>query len=176
MMGEDTESSERNERNDSILSPYYLSAMAHYRFVTEWQFPYQLVPVWDLVYHMDQWPAWWKYVKRVEKIREGNPDEIGSVRKITWSTALPYSITFDSELTHLELHRRIEGKASGDLTGTGIWTFSSNNQGTLVRYEWSVMTTRKWMQLLDPLLRPIFAWNHDKVMAAGYEGIVQKMS
>jgi hypothetical protein len=125
---------------------------------------------------MDQWPGWWKYVKHVEKIREGDANEIGSVRRITWSTALPYTITFDSELTHLAFHERIEGKALGDLTGTGIWTFASNNGGTLVRYDWSVTTTRKWMTLFDPLLRPLFRWNHDKVMAAGYTGLLHQLA
>ena len=47
---------------------------------------------------MDQWPEWWKYVRSVEKIKNGTENEIGSVRRITWATALPYSLVFNSEL------------------------------------------------------------------------------
>ena len=38
-------------------------------------------------------------------------------------------------------------------------------------YEWNVATTKAWMNLLAPLARPVFEWNHDWVMARGGEGI-----
>ena len=42
---------------------------------------------------------------------------------------------------------------------------------TAVVYEWNVATTKRWMNLLAPLARPVFAWNHDWVMGNGAEGI-----
>ena len=38
-------------------------------------------------------------------------------------------------------------------------------------YEWNVATTKAWMNLLAPVARPVFEWNHDWVMARGGEGI-----
>ena len=125
---------------------------------------------------MDHWPEWWKYVKKVEKVRDGGTDEIGSVRRITWTTALPYSLTFDSELTHLEFPKKMEGRAFGDLTGTGIWTFTSDHTGTNVRYDWNVKVTKAWMKILEPVLKPIYKWNHDMVMKAGLEGLKKRLS
>ena len=149
--------------------------MAEYNFTTHWHFDHPLAEVWDTIRSMDHWPEWWKYVRRVEKIREGGEDEIGSVRRIQWSTALPYTITFDSELTGLLYHQRMEGRAFGDLTGFGIWTFKQNGSGTNVRYDWKVNITKPWMKFLEPVLKPLFKWNHDKVMQAGYKGLAEKL-
>ena len=38
---------------------------------------------------------------------------------------------------------------------------------TAVVYEWNVSTTKPWMNLLAPIARPLFAWNHDWVMRNG---------
>jgi hypothetical protein len=42
---------------------------------------------------------------------------------------------------------------------------------TAVLYEWNVATTRVWMNLVAPIARPVFEWNHDWVMSRGAEGI-----
>jgi len=150
--------------------------MSEYNFTTQWYFNHPVERVWEEIRLMDHWPEWWKYVRHVEKIRDGSKDEIGSVRRIQWSTALPYKITFDSELIALDYPRRMEGKAFGDLTGTGVWTFEPNAKGTHVRYDWKVKITKKWMNALEPILKPVYKWNHDKVMKSGYEGLVQRLA
>lgn len=149
--------------------------MTHYDFVTFWEFEAPLERVWKEIRDLDAWPAWWPYVKSVSMVRQGNAEDIGSVRRIVWTTALPYKISFDTELIAIEHLQRIEGKATGDLTGIGIWTFRKEDQNTLVRYDWSVRTTSKWMNLLAPIARPLFKWNHDKVMAGGYSGLKKRL-
>ncbi len=150
--------------------------MSNYRFTTTWHFDHPVEQVWDEIRQMDRWPEWWKYVRSVVKISQGNDQEIGSVRRITWGTALPYSLTFDSELISLDHLKRMEGRAFGDLTGIGIWYFEPRGAGTYVRYEWSVSISKSWMNLFEPLLKPIYKWNHDQVMKAGYEGLCQRLS
>jgi hypothetical protein len=44
---------------------------------------------------------------------------------------------------------------------------------TRVRYEWIVAVTRPWMRLAAPLLRPVFAWNHNTVMRWGEDGLAR---
>jgi len=150
--------------------------MSEYNFTTQWYFKHPVERVWEEIRLMDHWPEWWKYVRNVEKIKNGRQDEIGSVRRIQWSTALPYKITFDSELVVMDYPKRMEGKAFGDLTGTGIWTFEQNGSGTYVRYNWKVSITKKWMNIFEPILKPIYKWNHDKVMQAGYEGLEKRLA
>jgi hypothetical protein len=149
--------------------------MSQYTFVTHWKFNAPVEKVWNEIRDMDSWPLWWKYVKKVELIRSGDANDIGSVRRIYWSTALPYKLSFDLELLSIDQHKRIEGKAFGDLAGLGIWTFETKGDLTLVRYDWIVSTTKKWMNIFAPVARPLFSWNHDKVMQAGYDGLMTRL-
>ena len=150
--------------------------MSQYSFVTHWKFKAPLEQVWKEIRDMDSWPEWWKYVRDVQLIKKGDANDLGSIRRIFWTTALPYKLSFDLELVALDHHRRIEGKAFGDLSGLGIWTFESQGDMTYVRYDWSVSTTKKWMNLFAPIARPLFSWNHDKVMDAGYEGLLSRLN
>ena len=77
---------------------------------------------------MDQWPDWWKYVKKVEYIKTGVNGDIGSIRRIKWGTALPYSLSFNTELLAVDTYKRIQGSVFGELEGKGIWTFTSRDQ------------------------------------------------
>ncbi|HKQ32652.1 MAG TPA: polyketide cyclase, partial [Thermodesulfobacteriota bacterium] len=43
------------------------------------------------------------------------------------------------------------------------------------RYDWQVETTKPWMNLIAPLARPIFKWNHDVVMKWGAEGLARRL-
>jgi hypothetical protein len=59
----------------------------------------------------------------------------------------------------------------GELAGFGRWRLYEDDGVTAVLYEWNVHTARAWMNLLAPIARPVFAWNHNWVMARGGEGI-----
>jgi hypothetical protein len=64
--------------------------------------------------------------------------------------------------------------AVGDLTGNGRWRLAAEGSTTRVRYDWTVFTTKRWMNALAPLLEPAFRWNHHQVMAeegAGWRNI-----
>jgi hypothetical protein len=149
--------------------------MADYNFVTLWRFRAPLAAVWDSVYRSEEWPAWWRGVERVEVLEEGDANHVGGVRRYTWKSRLPYRLSFDMRVVRVEPLSLIEGEAFGELTGRGLWTFSSAGGATDVRYDWSVETTRPWMNLLAPLARPLFKWNHDVVMAWGAEGLARRL-
>ena len=149
--------------------------MAKYEFVTIWRFKSPLAPVWEMIYNSDRWPVWWKGVERVERLKEGDENSIGSIHRYTWKSKLPYRLTFDMELTRVEQMSIIEGKALGELSGKGLWQLSSEGEVTTVRYDWQVETTKAWMNLLTPVARPFFKWNHDVVMRWGAEGLARKL-
>jgi hypothetical protein len=79
------------------------------------------------------------------------------------------------ELTRVVPMSIIEGKALGELAGKGLWQLSSEGDVTMARYDWQVETTKRWMNLLTPIARPIFKWNHDVVMRWGAEGLAKKL-
>jgi uncharacterized protein YndB with AHSA1/START domain len=147
--------------------------VAVYRFVTDWQIRASIDDVWEAILKSEKWPEWWKGVVSVTELRPGRDDGVGGVRRYVWKSALPYTLAFDMEVARVEKPHLLEGRASGELEGTGLWELSEADGVTSVRYTWSVRTTRAWMNLLSPIARPIFAWNHDYVMKRGAEGLAR---
>ena len=149
--------------------------MADYSFVTRWRFRAPLEPVWDSIYHSEEWPAWWRGVESVERVEEGDDRGVGALQLYTWRSKLPYRLAFYMRLTRVEPMSLIEGEAAGELSGTGVWRFSDEGNSTRVRYDWNVRTTKPWMNLLAPVARPLFKWNHDVVMGWGAEGLARRL-
>lgn len=149
--------------------------MANYEFVTIWRVQAPLPKVWDLIYHSENWPEWWRGVEKVEKLEEGDHNHIGAVHRYTWKSKLPYRLVFAMKTTRIEPMSLIEGRAIGELQGQGRWQLSSDGQTTTVHYDWKVATTKGWMNLLAPIARPIFRWNHDVVMGWGGEGLANRL-
>ncbi len=149
--------------------------MSDYEFVTIWRFHAPLQGVWNEIYHSENWPQWWKGVESVVELRKGDENSIGSLRRYTWKSALPYRLTFDMQTTRVEKLLLIEGTAAGELSGTGVWQFSQAEGLTVVRYDWNVRATKRWMNLLAPFARPLFSWNHDVVMRWGAESLAKRL-
>ncbi len=149
--------------------------MTRYRFVTSWIVDAPLDRVFEALVRVEEWPAWWRGVQRVEQLRAGDERGIGTVHRFRFRSRLPYSLVFDVRTTDVEAPLRLTGDASGELEGTGAWTLRDGDGRTHVRYVWEVRTTRWWMNLLAPLARPVFAWNHDLVMDWGRVGLGRKL-
>ena len=82
----------------------------------------------------------------------------------------PYPVRFETRITTIERPFLIEAEAEGELAGTGRWRFF-DGRDTAVTYEWNVRTTRPWMNVLTPVARPVFRWNHNVVMHQGGRGL-----
>ena len=149
--------------------------MAKYRFVTIWDVTAPIESVWNEIYHSEFWPNWWKGVESVVELKQGDKDGIDSVRRYTWKSLLPYKLTFDMRTVCVEPLSIIEAVATGELEGKGLWQFSVDQTGTVARYDWEVETTKLWMNILSPLARPLFKWNHDVVMGWGAEGLRKRL-
>jgi len=149
-------------------------AAAQFHLVTDWSFEAPVEPVWQALMAPEEWPAWWRAVAKVERLAAGDANGVGAVCRITWRTALPYTLAFAMRVTKVEPMTLIEGRAEGELAGLGRWTLRPDGARTHVRYDWIVEVTKPWMRLGAQLLLPVFAWNHGKVMGWGYEGLTRK--
>jgi uncharacterized protein YndB with AHSA1/START domain len=149
--------------------------MRDYSFVTRWRAQAPVEKVWEPIAASDRWPEWWPGVEAVELLEPGDADGVGALRRFRWKSKLPYRLTFDMRTTLVDRPRRLEGRAEGELAGTGVWTLEPDGEWTKVRYDWNVATTKAWMNLLAPVARPLFAWNHDVVMGWGAEGLARRL-
>jgi hypothetical protein len=130
---------------------------------------------WEVIDDALSWPEWWRGVVRVDELAPGGPDRVGSRYEIEWRSRLPYPLAFEFTTERVERPRVMEGRAEGELAGTGRWRLFEDEGVTAVVYEWNVRTTKPWMNMLGPVARPVFAWNHDVVMRWGGEGLARRV-
>lgn len=144
-----------------------------YSFATIWKMDAPINDIWNVIYDVEKWPSWWKSVKKATILKEGDANGLGAILHYEWLGAIPYKLAFDSHITRVEKPHLWEAVTEGNLEGKGIWQLSEQDGATEVRYDWDVSTTKSWMNLLAPIARPIFAWNHQAVMDAGGNGLVR---
>jgi hypothetical protein len=149
--------------------------MADYKFSTTWRVKASLAEVWDILCHPDLWPEWWESLEQIVELEKGDKHGIGALHRYTWKGALPYRITFDIHVLNITPLCLLEGEASGEVEGRGVWSFSDNGVDTIVTYDWNIRTNARWMNCLAPLAAPIFRWNHHMVMRDGAKGLARRL-
>jgi hypothetical protein len=147
--------------------------MADYQFETVWRLRAPIDAVWQAIFESEKWPQWWQGVVQADQLAKGDASGVGTRQRFVWRSKLPYSLAFEMQTTRVEPPKLLEGQATGELEGTGLWELSEFGGLTTAHYTWRVKTTRSWMNLLAPVLRPAFAWNHDYVMAQGAKGLAK---
>jgi hypothetical protein len=147
--------------------------LSEYALVSHWHLAAPIDAVWDAINAVEDWPRWWRYVRSVVELNKVDANGVGAVRRFTWTSRLPYALTFEMRASVVERPTFMEGIASGELSGRGRWHLEPDDGTTRVRYEWTVETTKPWMNLLAPLLAPAFRWNHGQVMAEGGRGLAR---
>jgi uncharacterized protein YndB with AHSA1/START domain len=150
--------------------------LSDYEFLTTWCLEAPREPVWQAIWEAERWPQWWRGVVAASTVAEGDGDGVGQVGRYTWRSRLPYDLEFAMTTTKVDKPHLLEGRADGELAGIGRWRlFEQDGERpvTAVVYEWNVSTTKPWMNLLAPIARPLFEWNHDWVMRNGGRGLAE---
>jgi hypothetical protein len=122
-----------------------------------------------------RWPEWWRGVERVSELDPGGPGRVGARFAIQWRSRLPYPLEFEFTVERVEPPCCMAGRAVGELEGHGVWRLYEDLGVTAVVYDWQVATTKRWMNLLAPVARPVFEYNHDAVMRWGGEGLAKRL-
>jgi Polyketide cyclase / dehydrase and lipid transport len=149
--------------------------MADYAFLTAWRVAAPREAVFEVLHESERWPEWWDGLERVTKIEDGDHEGCGSLGLYTWRRVMRYRLEFEMRITHVERPYRMDGEAEGELAGIGSWRLYEDGEATAVLFEWQVHTTRWWMNALAPIARPVFRWNHDRLMRAGGRGLARHL-
>jgi carbon monoxide dehydrogenase subunit G len=148
----------------------------HFDLISHWRIPAPVDRVWAALSDPEGWPRWWSCVRTVRTLRAGDASGVGSIRRIEWSTRLPYELVIEVEAVEALRHERLRGRSRGALRGEGIWLLRAAGQRTDVTYVWRVELAKPWMRLLAPLLAPVFRWSHEAVMRAGEAGLTRHLA
>ncbi|WP_229053869.1 SRPBCC family protein [Aeromicrobium sp. Leaf350] len=135
---------------------------APYVLVSTWRVDAPPSAVWTVFERFVDQPdpfEWWDDLR----VRGRRSDLID----VETRSALGYRLRFRlHSLRTFELHV-IAFDAVGDLSGSGRVELSEVGGATQVRIDWTVATTRRWMRWTEPVLRPVFAAAHRRVMRRG---------
>lgn len=145
----------------------------NYHLLTIWRIQAPLAAVYAAILDSLRWPDWWLGAQSVKQTAIGSANGINNVRRYAWQGELPFAVVFDVCATRIEDLVAIEGRALGDLDGIGRWHFFQRGAHSEVHYEWHVHSTRWWMNVMAPMVRPLFIRNHNLVMAQGGDGLAR---
>ncbi len=148
--------------------------MAAYSFVTRWRFHAPLESVWNELDAADRYPEWWP---AIIEYRDLTPEihGLGARAERVVRGVLPYQLRYTTTVTGYDPPREIAYDAVGDLTGRGRFVLVQRGADVEVVFHWDVSTSGFWLNLLAPLLKPLFAWNHNWVMAQGERGLADRL-
>ena len=141
-----------------------------YRFLTEFELSSSPSAVETTLRDVDTWSTWWRWARRIESLTSQR-GVVGARYRNRIATPLLYGFTYDTELVAVT-DELIRLNVSGDLEGTGLFRFQATESGgSFLSFEWAVETRKRWMSLLAPLARPVFIWNHHRLMSDFGEGL-----
>ena len=149
--------------------------MARYHFVTRFDVAAARDDVWALVDDPTTWPSWWRWLRRVDQLGPGGAGRVGARYRYAFKTALPYTLSFETQTMRAEPGSLIEVRSTGELAGSGLWQLSERDGQCQMRYDWIVETTKRWMNVLAPVARRAFSWNHDRLMRDFATGFARQL-
>lgn len=144
--------------------------------ISRWRLKTSRQRLWELLVNPADWPAWWPQLAAVKRLASGDSEGIGSRHEFLWRSGLGYGLRVAMTTLRVEHCRELEGEATGDLRGIGLWVIENDVAGALrLTYRWDVELGKPWMRRLARPLGPLFAWRHFAVMAGGAHGMARQL-
>lgn len=143
-----------------------------YHFLTEWRVAGTIDEVKAVLGDAQTLTRWWPAVYlAVHMVEPGGPDSAGAVVDVHTKGWLPYTLTWTLHITEPINDTGFALRATGDLEGTGRWTFTQDGPEVLITYDWRVHATKPLLRRLGWLLKPAFSANHTWAMRRGEESL-----
>lgn len=137
-----------------------------YHLVTDIRLSANPERVWEALTRSESSPSWWRWLRHVDVIDEGDERGVGARFRHKVATPLLYGVSYEGEVTRVVEPYLAEFEASGDFVGTGQFRLRpTEDGGTDFTFTWLVATPKRWMSLLGWVARPIFVWNHHRLMS-----------
>jgi hypothetical protein len=147
-----------------------------YEFFTVWRVAGTIDEVKDVLGDAESLTRWWPAVYlQVNQIEAGAADGVGRAVDLHTKGWLPYTLRWILRITEPMTDEGFALEASGDLEGTGRWTFEQDGPEVVITYDWRISATKPLLRRLSWLLKPGFAANHRWAMARGQESLALEM-
>ncbi len=149
-----------------------MAGASDYEFFTEWRVPGTVEEVKAVLGDAEALPRWWPSVYLgVDQREAGGPGGVGRVVDLHTKGWLPYTLRWTLRITEPLTDTGFALEATGDLVGTGRWTFAQDGPEVVITYDWRISATKPLLRRLAWLLKPAFAANHRWAMRRGEESL-----
>jgi len=143
-----------------------------YHFITTWHVQSTCEEISDILGNSPDLVRWWPSVYLdVIELERGDEDGLGKVISLYTKGWLPYTLRWQFRVSRVYRPFGFELEAWGDLTGRGIWTFTPDDDGVVITYNWRVRGDKPLFRYFSFLLKPLFSANHHWAMARGEESL-----
>ena len=140
-------------------------APARYVFQSIWHVDASPNEAFEVLRDINTYTAWWPEIKEVWQVDEESVD-------VRARSLLPYDLRFTMRRTRgAKQAGVIEVAMTGDLEGFSRFTITRGEQGSRVIFDEEVVTNKPLLNLLAPVARPAFRFNHALMMRHGIQGL-----
>lgn len=145
---------------------------SRYEFQTNWSLAATIEEVSTILEDIENLSSWWPSVYlKVEVLDAGNDQGIGKRVRLWTKGWLPYTLSWTFTVTDNRKPHGFSLRAEGDFEGSGHWYLWQDGEIAKVRFDWSIAANKPLLKKLTPILRPIFAKNHEWAMAQGLKSL-----
>jgi hypothetical protein len=136
-----------------------------YRFRSEWPVDVPPADAYTALREVSSYPQWWPEVRETSALGE-------TKYVLLCRSLLPYDLRFVIERSREDPEARIlEASMKGDLEGFSRWTISGDGRSSVCVFEEEVITNKRLLNLIAPVVRPAFRYNHTLMMRHGERGL-----
>jgi hypothetical protein len=148
-----------------------------YQFLSRWRVEGTCGEVADILDDPLALPRWWPSVYlNVEELQPPDARGLGRRARLHTKGFLPYTITWELEVTETHYPYGFTLVATGDFDGRGVWTFEQDGNFVHVTYDWRLSAEKPLLRNLSFLLKPVFEANHRWAMAQGEQSLKLELS
>lgn len=138
--------------------------MAQYRFLTEMHVRAPILDVYELVARPDGWVTAWQDAVKVQRTAEGDPDGVGGSFDAVVRAPLGYRLSATISTVAADRPHQLRMSATGGLEGAATWNLAASDGVTTATFAFDVESNMRWLNLLTPILRPVFERSHHVVV------------
>lgn len=138
----------------------------HYRFRSVWTFDVATEVVFAALKETEDYEAWWPEIRETRRLDEDRVE--ARIRSI-----LPYDLVMVLERVRDDPdHGVLEARMTGDLEGFSRWVVQAvYGGGTRLIFEEEAVPQKPLMRRLAPVARPLYRWNHARMMRSAERGL-----
>lgn len=141
-----------------------------YRFRSNWEVDAPRGYVFEVLKRGENYERWWPQVKRSARLSNGRYELVAR-------SFLPYELRMVlTESVIDEGAGILEAKLQGDLEGFSRWTLSERAGKTIALFEEEVVTHKRLLNTLSPIVKPLLRYNHSVMMRHGERGLRRYLS